>query len=76
MQSFDYNRKSLLCNQASFCSSREDILRCKKILLTGSPGLGVMGGDSWSEGHGFESHHQILDGNFSHLFVVKIVTFV
>ena len=33
----------------------------------------VMGGDSCSEGHGFESQHRILDGHFSHLFVVKIV---
>ena len=33
----------------------------------------VMGGDSCSEGRGFESQHCILDGHFSHLFVVKIV---
>ena len=39
----------------------------------GSPGLVVMGGDSCSEGRGFESQHRILDGHFSHLFVVKIV---
>ena len=32
----------------------------------------VMGGDSCSEGCGFESQHRILDGHFSHLFVVKI----
>ena len=37
-----------------------------------SPGLVVMGGDSRSEGHGFESRHRILDGHFSHIFVVKI----
>ena len=30
----------------------------------GSPGLVVMGGDSHSEGHGFESLHRILDGHF------------
>ena len=35
-----------------------------------------MGGDSSSNGRGFESKHHILDGHFSHLFVVKIVTFV
>ena len=40
----------------------------------GSPGLVVKGGDSKSEGCGFESRHRILDGHFSHLFVVKIVT--
>ena len=33
----------------------------------------VMGGDSCSKGSEFESWHHILDGNFSHLFVVKIV---
>ena len=33
----------------------------------------VTGGDSRSEGHGFESQHHILDGHFSHIFVVKIV---
>ena len=35
----------------------------------------VMGGDSCSEGCGFESRHCKQDGHFSHqyLFVVKIV---
>ena len=28
-----------------------------------------------TEGHGFESLHCILDGHFSHIFVVKIVMF-
>ena len=42
----------------------------------GSPGLVVMGRDSRSEGHGFESRHRILDGHFSHIIVVKIVMFV
>ena len=32
----------------------------------------VMGRDSRSNGRGFESRHSILDGHFSHLFVVKI----
>ena len=32
----------------------------------------VMGGDSHSKGRGFESRHRILDGHFSHIFVVKI----
>ena len=41
-----------------------------------SPGLVVTGGDSCSKGHGFESQYHILDGHFSKLFVVKIVTFV
>ena len=33
----------------------------------------VMGRDSCSKGCGFKSQHHILDGHFSHLFVVKIV---
>ena len=37
-----------------------------------SPGLVVMGGDSCSEGCGFESQCHILDGHFSHLFVEKL----
>ena len=32
----------------------------------------VMGRDSRTNGRGFESRHHILDGPFSHLFVVKI----
>ena len=32
----------------------------------------VMRGDSCHEGCGFESQHSILDGHFSHMFVVKI----
>ena len=39
----------------------------------GSPGLVVMGGDSCSEGCGFESQHRILNGHFPHIFVVKIL---
>ena len=37
-------------------------------LLGGSPGLVLKGGDSCSEGHGFESGCRILDGHdiFSH----------
>ena len=38
-----------------------------------SPGLVVMGGDSHSKSHGFESQHRILDGHFfTYIFVVKI----
>ena len=36
----------------------------------------VMGRDSRYEGCGFESWHCILDGNFSHIIVAKIVMFV
>jgi len=35
-----------------------------------------MGGVSHSKGHGFESRHCVLDGHFSHIFVVKICNFV
>ena len=44
-----------------------------KFKLGGIPGLLVMGGDSCTEGRGFKSLHHILDGHFSHIFVVKIV---
>ena len=48
----------------------------KRQIARQNTGLVVMGGDSCSEGRGFESQHHILDGHFSHLFVVKILTFV
>ena len=35
----------------------------REYLLSGSPGLVVMGGDSRSEGCGFESRRRILDGH-------------
>ena len=42
-----------------------------------SPGLVVMGGDACSECRDFKSQHYILlDGHFSHIFVIKIVMFV
>ena len=48
------------------------------IELGGSRGLVVMGGDSFSKGHGFESRRRVLDGHdkFLHIFVVRIVMFV
>ena len=42
-------------------------------MLDGSLGLVVMGGDSCSKGCEFKSQHCILDGHFSHIFVVRIV---
>ena len=53
------------------------LLLCGKVVtsLDRSPGLVVMGEDSCSECLGFESQHCILDGHFSHLFVVKLVMF-
>ena len=38
--------------------------------------LVVMGGDSCSEGCGFESKLHVLDGHLSQIYVVKIVMFV
>ena len=37
------------------------------ICLGGSPGLVVMGDNTYSEGCGFESQHNILEGNYSNL---------
>ena len=45
----------------------------KNVGKGGSPVLVVMGGDSFTEGRWFEFRHSILDGHFSHIFVVKIV---
>ena len=42
----------------------------------GSPGLVVMGETHVFEGRGFTSQYFILDGHFSHIFVVKIIMFV
>ena len=39
--------------------------------LGGSPGLVVMGGDSCTEGRGFDSHLHVLDGYISHILVAK-----
>ena len=39
--------------------------------LSGSPGLVVMAGDSFSEGRGFESQHRKLDGRFHKYFALK-----
>ena len=61
------------------CRSVGTFLNCAASVLLfggGSPGPVVMGIDSHSEGHGFKSRHRILDGHFSHVFVVKIVMFV
>ena len=51
-------------------------LVCEEPWSVRSTGLVVIGGDSCFEGRGFESQHQIVDGHFSHLFVVKTVMFV
>ena len=43
-----------------------------KYFLDGNRGVVVMGGDSCSEGCGFESRHHTLDGHILHTFVVKL----
>ena len=35
----------------------------------------VMGGDLCSEGLWFKYQHRLVDGHFSHIFVVKFVLF-
>ena len=57
-------------------SKQIDFERMKILSNLGSLGLVVMGGASCTKGHGFESQHRIPDGHFSHLFVVRIVTFL
>ena len=67
------------------CSSRRNISRSHSRNLSinplqnlwhgsRSPGLVVMGDESYSRGHGFKSQRYILDGHdiFSHWFVVKL----
>ena len=45
----------------------------KSLFGLGSPGLVVMGGDSFSKGREFESQCHILDGHiFTYVFVVKL----
>ena len=41
----------------------------RKMFIRLATGLVVMGGDSHSEGRGFESQHRILDGHFSQIFL-------
>ena len=63
---------SLSLSHVPSIHSRFHTLSNKGPTLGGSTGLVVMGGDSCSEGRGFESWHHILDGHFSHIFGVKI----
>ena len=51
----------------------------KKVMkLGGSPSLDVMGGDSCSKGHEFESWHHTYTGwtFFTYVFVVKFVMYL
>ena len=74
-----FNVLTSLANSYLFrspCHFLEETIIVKMNYTGGSPGLVVMGGDLCSEGRDFESQHHILDGHFSHLFVVKILMFV
>ena len=56
------------------CSNYYKFQTCLKMVkLGGNAGLVVIVGDSYCKGHEFQSWHHILDGHFSHLFVVKFV---
>ena len=55
-------------------NSRVVIYDCKAFTRL-TTGLVVMGGDSCLEGREFESHHHVLDGHFSHIFVEKCSLF-
>ena len=63
-----YVREYFTGGRNKFCDPGESSMDKGRI-----PGLVVMEGDSCSEGCVFESHHSILDGHFSQLFVVQIV---
>ena len=47
------------------------------VLSSWIPRAGALGmvGDSYSEGCGFESQHGMLEGHFSHIFVVNLAPF-
>ena len=55
---------------------KKEVLLKRKVMSGGSPGQVFMEGDSCSDGCGFESRHYLLDGHFSHIIVVKVVTIV
>ena len=61
---------------ANFRIFWRNVYDVKDTVLGMSAGMVVMGGDSCPEVCGFKSQLRILDGLFSHIFVVKIVTFV
>ena len=79
---FDHQKDFFSSKNSDRTDAKMNIMRCEmsaksKInLVGGSPGLVVVGGDSCSECRGFKSQLCILDGHFSHIFVVKIVMFV
>ena len=69
----------MTCSVLSLCLLLLWVNHCLVKLCAGkggSPGLVVKWGDSQSEGCEFESRRRILDGHFSHLYVVRIVMFI
>ena len=68
-----YFERTKIKRKTNNVTSRRQRKEQRKRTVGGSLGLVVMGGDSCSKGCEFESRHRILDGYFSHLFVVKIV---
>ena len=63
-----------LINKASECVGIFDV--AKPLYEGQEPWSSGYGGDSCSEGHGFESQYRILDGHLITYIVVKIVKFV
>ena len=55
------------------CISYGRIINQQGVHMGWSPGLVIKWEDLCSEGCEFESQHLILEGYFSHLFVVRIV---
>ena len=60
------------CTKITLCTN---FITLYHFILGGSLCLVVMVGDSCSKGRGFKSQHHILEGHFSHLFVVKLVLY-
>ena len=50
----------------------ESYFRVAKTVTNNRAGALVVGGGSCSKGHRFKTQHRILDGHFSHIFVVKL----
>ena len=65
---FSCERYKTFCRKSrkySWNNKNKQLLKQQTVLV-------VMGGDSNSEGHGFESQHWILDGHFTHCLLYKL----
>ena len=81
LSTYGHNSSTLVVK--SWLKSIEQFVSCFFIIVfsirqltVDSPGLVVTADDSCSKGRWFESRLHILDGYFSHRFVVKIVLYV